>query len=215
MVLASFIISTAVVLLALGAIQAGRRAAHERDRRTLEDEVATFLDHPRVPDPDHAEGLWRGMPLTLTLRHDDIAYAVKLTPAVVPYKELLAKFGSPDLVHELAVLGMTLGDDDVLRGSVAREVGLGENLVTIENRLPVAARVRDLRRLAPGELVERIERARSSRDVDAILIALAQHFPDAPEMEEAIERAAAREHAHPDRVRERAQGWLARSGAGA
>ncbi|MCC6625730.1 MAG: hypothetical protein IT385_31130 [Deltaproteobacteria bacterium] len=213
MVLASFIISTAVVLLALGAIQAGRRAAHERDRRTLEDEVASFLDHARVPDPEHAEGSWRGMPLHLVLGHDEITYDVKLTPAVIPYKELLAKFGSPDLVHELEVMGMTLGDDDVLRGRVPREVGLGENLVTIENRLPLALRVLDLRKHAPGELVERIERARASRDIDAILIALAQHFPDSPEMEEAIERAAEREHAHPDRVRERAQGWLARHDA--
>jgi len=213
MVLASFIISTVAVLLALGAIQAGRNAARERDRRTLEDEVKSFLDDPHVPDPEHADGLWQGMRLRLAIGHDDIAYALTLTPAVVPYKELLAKFGSPELVRELAALGLELGDDDVLRGSVAREVGLGENLVTIENRLPIAARVRDLRRHAPGELVQRIGRARASRDIDAILIALAQHFPDSPEMEEAIERAAEREHAHPDRVRERAQGWLVKAGA--
>ena len=212
MVIASFFISTAVVLLALGAIQAGRRAAHERDRAFLEQEVKTFLTDPKVPDAEHASGLWQGMPLDIGVGHDAITFSVRLTPAVVPYKELLDKFGG-GLAHELEVQGVTLDDADTLHGTVPRETSLPENLVTVENRLPLAARVRDLRRFAPGELVQRIERARSTRDIDAILIELATHFPDSPEMEEAIERAAEREHAHPDRVRERAQGWLARQHA--
>jgi hypothetical protein len=149
------------------------------------------------------------MPVKLDIEEDAIHFEVTLTPAVVSYKDLLAAHGG-DLAHELTVLAMDVSADGVLRGAVPRETGLPENLVTVENRLPLAERVRELRRFAPAELNTRIDRARSTRDIDAILIELAQHFPDSPEMEEAIERAAEREHAHPDRVRERAQGWLTR-----
>lgn len=211
MVIASFFISTAIVLLALGAIQAGRRAAHERERRELEAEVETFLTDAKVPDPEHAEGTWRGMPVRITIGHYVLSFDVTLQPAVIPYKDLMAKH-APELAARLAGYGLRLEGDKV-HGEVPRETMLAENLVSLENRLPHVEDVRALRRHAPAMLVERIERARSSADIDSILIELANHFPDAPEVEQAIERAAERDHQHPDRVRERAERWLKRAAA--
>ncbi|MFO0744159.1 MAG: hypothetical protein U1F43_00605 [Myxococcota bacterium] len=212
MILAAFFISTAVVLLALGVIQAGRRAAHERERRFLESEVDDFLDDPKVPDAEHATGLWRGMPVRITVEHFVLSFDVTLTPAVVPYKDLMAKF-APGLGVRLAALGLRLDEHDKVHGEVPRETSLPENLVALEQRLPLVEEVRQLRSHAPGELVERIERARSSYEIDGLLIELTKHFPDAPETIEAIELAAERDHAHPERVRERAERWLGKSPA--
>lgn len=212
MVIAAFFIASAFVILALGALQAQRKAAEERERRALETELASFLHGLKVPDAEHAEGVWQGMPLKVGIGHYAVTFEVKLTPAVIPYKELLARH-APELAGRLAEVGLTLDDHDVVRGELPRESALPETLVSLENRLPLVAAVRDLRRFAPGALVERLERARSSYDIDSILIELTQHFPDAPEVEVAIELAAERDHQHPDRVRERAERWLGRSGA--
>jgi len=51
--------------------------------------------------------------------------------------------------------------------------------------------------------------AHGSRDVDDLLLALTYAFPHAPETDEAIAHAAELEHAHPDRIRERAESWRA------
>jgi hypothetical protein len=117
------------------------------------------------------------------------------------------------LKRRLKELGLSLDEHDRVSGAIPREPGLGENLVSVANRLPAIAAVRSLRKHAPSELLAEIERVHSSAEIDQILLQLAEHFPNAPEMEDAIELAAEREHAHPDRVRERAQRWLSRAGA--
>jgi len=209
MIIAAFFISTAVVILLLGALQAGRNAKREQERKLLADELRSFLGDAHVPDPEHASGTWRDMKVEITIGHYSIDYVVTLVPAVIPYRDLMAKH-APQLEAELARDELRLDAKDQIHGSVPRETGLAENLVTVETRLALAQEVRLLRRFAPALLLERVERARSSVEVDATLIELAKHFPDAPEMELAIERAAEREHEHPDRVRERAQRWLGR-----
>ncbi|HRE90029.1 MAG TPA: hypothetical protein PK095_12925, partial [Myxococcota bacterium] len=147
------------------------------------------------------------------------------------YADLLERFGTPELKRELFELDLTIEPPagtasglpsagrpatvvkDRLVGSVAREPGLGENLFTIANRLGVAERVRALRNHAPGALLDRLVDAHSAYVIDEILLQLTRHFPDAPETEDAIEIAAEREHSNPDRVRNRAQQWLAKAPA--
>lgn len=221
MILAAFLISTAAVLLALAAIAGAQRAAQEKARENLEREVSSFLEGARATDGEHASGTFDGMKVDIALGHHEIDYTIELPPAVLRYSELVERFGDDELKHTLYMLGLTVEPapgapgkaKDRLVGSVPREPGLGENLVTIANRLAVAQTVRALRKHAPGELLERLAGAHSAYDIDQILIQLTQHFPDAPETEEAIELAAEREHGHPDRVRARAQQWLTRAQA--
>lgn len=208
MVFAAFAISTVGILLALGMIQGAQRAARDRARTDLEAELATFLDAPSASDADHGAGTYQGMPVTIELGHYAVTFSVELPPAIVPYRELLARHGRAALQGRLHELGVSVGGDDVASGSIPREPGLAENLVSIANRMPAIVALRDLRRFAPGELLTRIERAHSSAEIDQVLMDLTKHFPDAPETQDAIDLAAEREHGHPERVRERAQRWL-------
>jgi hypothetical protein len=221
MILAAFLISSAAVLVILALIAGAQNAAREKGRDTLQQEVAGFLDQAAASDADHASGVFDGMKVEIALDHHEIGYTVELPPAVLRYSELLERFGTDELRHELFDLGLSVepaaGSNpkvkDRLVGSVPREPGLSENLVTIANRLDVARRVRALRNHAPSALLDRLVDAHSSYDIDQILLQLAHHFPDAPETEDAIELAAEREHGHPDRVRARAQQWLAKASA--
>lgn len=231
MILAAFAISTAAVLFALALIAGAQRAAREKARESLRAEVSGFLDKAVASDGEHASGYHDGMKVDIALDHHEITYAVELPPAVLRYADLLERFGAPELKRELFELDLTVEPaagaftgipsagraatqiEDRLVGSVAREQGLGENLMTIANRLGVAERVRDLRNHAPGALLDRLVDAHSAYDIDEILLQLTRYFPDAPETEEAIEIAAEREHGHPDRVRARAQQWLAKAPA--
>lgn len=230
MILAAFAITTAAVLFALALIAGAQRAARQKARESLQAELAGFLDRAEASDGDHGSGYHDGMKVDVALGHHEITYSVELPPAVLRYSELLERFGTPELARELFELDLAVEPaagakpavsgvagrpathiKDRLVGSVAREPGLAENLVTIANRLGVAERVRELRNHAPGALLDRLVDAHSAYDVDEILLQLARHFPDAPETEEAIEIAAEREHGHPDRVRARAQQWLAKA----
>jgi len=97
---------------------------------------------------------------------------------------------------------------DVFVGRVPRENGLAESLITVEQRIPVAAKVRELRRHVPGELVVAIESARSTHEVDGLLVDLATHFPRSPEIPEAIEAASTRDALSRERVRTRVRQWM-------
>lgn len=208
MVFAAFAISTVGILLALGMIQGAKRAAKDRARADFEAELATFLDAPAAADDEHGSGTYEGMPVTIELGHYEVRFTVALPHAIVPYRDLLARHGKAPLQHQLHDVGITVGGDDVASGSVPREPGLVENLVSVANRMPTIIALRDLRRFAPGELLTRLERAHSSAEIDQLLMQLTKHFPNAPETQDAIDLAAEREHGHPERVRERAQRWL-------
>jgi hypothetical protein len=222
MILAAFLISSAVVLVALALMAGAQEAAREKARETLLAEVSGFLEGAAAKDSEHASGTYQGMHIELELGHHDIFYSAVLPPAIIRYSELVARFASDDLKRRMAELAITVEPaaneksaklKDRVHGTVPREPGLSENLVTIANRLPIIAEVRALRSHAPGELLERLASAHSAYDVDQILVQLAEHFPNAPETEEAVEIAAEREHGHPDRVRARAQKWLSRATA--
>jgi len=222
MILAAFLISSAAILLVLALMAGAQQAAREKARETLLAEVSGFLDGAEAKDDEHASGTYQGMRVELELGHHDIFYSVTLAPAVIRYSELVERFGSEVLKRRMAELSLSVepgANDkspkvkDRIIGVVPREPGLSENLVTIANRLPIMSQIRALRSHAPGELLERLASARSAYDVDQILLQLAEHFPNAPETEEAVEIAAEREHGHPDRVRARAQTWLNRATA--
>lgn len=211
MVVAAFLISTAVILLALGAVQGAQAQARERGRETLQKELATFLDDAKASDADHGSGTYEGLPVTLTLGHYEVSFEVQLPPAIIPYHELVDRHAPAELKLRLDDLSLKIDARDRVTGTVPREAGLEENLVSVFNRLATVSAVRGLRKYAPGELLTRIDRAHSSADIDQILLQLTQHFPDAPETQDAIDLAAEREHGHPERVRERAARWLARA----
>lgn len=213
MVLAAFLISTAGVIVALALIQGAQHAKREHARESLEQELATFLDGASAADAEHGHGSYQGLRVDVTLGHYEVRFTVQLEPAIIPYQGLVERHAPEVLKTRLEELGLTLDAEDHVHGAIPREPGLGENLVSVANRLPAVAAVRDLRVHAPAELLDRIDAVHSSAEVDEILLQLTQCFPDAPETEEAIELAAEREHGHPDRVRERAQRWLMRSQA--
>lgn len=221
MILAAFLISSAAVLVILALIAGAQNAAREKAKDTLQQEVSGFLEHAEAHDADHASGYFDGMKVEIALGHHEIGYTVELPPAVLRYSELLARYATDSHRHELFELGLTIEPaagaspkiKDQVVGSVPREPGLSENLVTIANRLEAAQRVRALRNHAPSALLDRLVEAHSAYDVDQILLQLTRFFPDAPETEEAIELAAEREHGHPDRVRARAHQWMVKATA--
>ncbi len=208
MVIAAFIIASFAIILALGAFQGARKAQDEKVRLLAERELAAFLTDVHVPDPAHAHGRLGDAEVHLHLGHHEIDYTVKLPNAMVPFRTLLDRFGPRGLHQKLAECLIEVGEDDIARGSVPREPGLGETLVTVGKRLELVQRVIALRTHAPEVLVERLHKAHGSKDVDEILLALAWTYPEAPETEQAIQYAAHLEHSHPERIRERARQWL-------
>lgn len=208
MVVAAFFVSLAGVLFLLAAYQGAQKAGVEKARLKLEGELGGFLDGAVAGDPEHGAGTFDGMATKITVGHFELTFEAKLPTAVIPYMELLERFGSADLKGRLYASGLELAAGDVVRGSVPREEGLGENLIAVANRLPLVAEVRELRARAPSALVARLDRAQAAREIDEILLALTEHFPTAPETAHAIEIAAHREHGNPERVRARAERWL-------
>ncbi len=211
MVLAALLISSAAVLVALALIAGAQNAAQERGRQSLEAMLATFLDDANASDAEHGTGTFEGLPVAIVLGHHEVTFTVQLPTAIVPYRELLERHGSSVLQARIAELALTVDGKDVVSGGVPREPGLEENLNAIYSRFPVISALRALRRHAPGELLTGLDRAHSSAEIDQILLNLTKHFPDAPETQDAIDLAAEREHGHPERVRERANRWLARA----
>jgi len=210
MVLAAFLISTAGILLALGLIQGAQKATREHGRESLEAELSAFLDGATASDAEHGKGTYEGMPVAIELGHHEVTFTVQLEPAIIPYRELVERHAPDGLASRIRELALTIDAKDRVTGAVPREPGLSENLVSVANRMPAVAAVRALRKYAPGELLTRVDRAHSSADVDHLLLQLTQHFPHAPETQDAIDLAAEREHGHPERVRERAERWRSR-----
>lgn len=208
MVIAAFFIASLVVIVALGAFQGAKKGQDEVARKALERDARTFLSEVTAPDRDHVSGCYGDLTVHITTGNHEVDYAVQLVPALVPYTRLIADFAGPRLLGQLRQLQLEITADDVMRGSVPREPGLAETLVTIEKRLGVALAIGALRRHAPSILLAQLKRAHQSSEVDEVLLALATTFPTAPETEAAITYAAHREHTNPDRIRERAANWL-------
>jgi len=207
MVLSSFFWATAGVLLVLVALLGFNRATYNRGRIKMARELGTFLDDADVPDLNHATGRWHGMPVRIELNQFSIDFWVELPPAVIRYRSLIARHGGPELADRMRALGLGVDDQDHLIGSTARENGLAESLITVEQRIAVADEIWALRRHAPSELVSMIDEAHSAREVDDILVSLSTHYPDSPQLAEAIELAVLRDPQHPERVRARAATW--------
>jgi len=208
MVIAAFIIASLVVIIALGAVQWTQKAQDELARVALERAVDTFLTDVNVPDRHYAEGRYDDLTVRIDAGHHEISFEVQLVPALVPYATLVSRFAQPQLVSQLAELHLKVTAADTMRGSVPREPGLSETLVTIEKRLDVVHAIAALRKHAPAILLGQLKRAHDSREVDEMLLALAHAFPTAPETEDAIAHAAHLEHTDPARIRDRAAQWL-------
>ncbi len=209
MVLPAFFVSLAGVLLLWVAFQGAKKAGMERARQRFERELRAFLEGASAASAERGVGTYAGMATTITVGHYELGFELRLPTAVVPYRELLERFGSADLKGRLYAAGVEVGADDRVRGVIPREEGLAENLEAIANRLPLAGEIWALRARAPGALVARLERVQAAREIDEILLALTEHFPHAPETQQAITVATHREHGNPERVRERAERWLA------
>lgn len=127
--------------------------------------------------------------------------------AVMSYAALMKRHGGRELETRMRLLEVRVEGDRVI-GQVPRENGLRESVITVEQRLPIAAEVRALRRHAPGELLDALECANSAYEVDTLLVHLAAHFRFSPEMSEAIEVAAERDPDFNLRVRTRVREWM-------
>ncbi len=207
MVLASFVIASGSMLVLLAVLQRLNRATYERGREAMMLELSGFLDDVTSPVRDVIQGAWKEMPVTIELSLHAIDYRVILPFAVVPYEDLLRRYGSAQLRSRMKELELEVVRD-VLVGRVPRENGLAESLVTLEQRIPVAAEVLALRQHVPAELVLAIESARSTHEVDGLLRDLATHFPRSAEIPEAIEAASTRDADSRERVRIRFRQWM-------
>jgi len=187
-------------------LTAFNRATHHRGRVAMVRELSRFLDAPSVSDDNHATGTWRGMPVKIALGEYRIAFDVRLPHAVIPYRGLNQRHGTPALHARMRTLGLSIDDQDRMVGSTARENGLAESIITLEDRIRVAAELAALRAHAPRELIAAIDAARSTREVDEHLGAFTTHFPDSPERVEAVARAAAHDDHGPASRKVRATG---------
>ena len=209
MVIAAFFIASAVIILALGAIQGAARAQEAQSRLALEDAVRLFLSDVEVPDHTHAKGRFGAVGVEVAIGHHTVSFKATLPNAMVRFTELVERFASPVLRAELHTLQLELGPKDVVTGSIPLEPVVTDTLATLERRLALVNQVADLRAHAPAVLFERMQRAHSSRDVDELLLALTYAFPAAPETKAAIEHAAELEHTDTQRIIDRANGWKA------
>ncbi|MBL8785023.1 MAG: hypothetical protein JNJ59_09000 [Deltaproteobacteria bacterium] len=196
MVVTSFFVAVVGVLAVLMVLTAFNRATHDRGRAKMVRELGHFLDTPSASD-NHATGTWRGMPVTIVLGEYRIAFDVRLPHAVIPYRGLNQRHGSSTLHARMRTLGLSIDDQDRMVGSTARENGLAESIITLEDRIKVAAEVAALRGYAPRELIAAIDASHSTREVDEHLGAITTFFPDCPERAEALARAAAHDEHGP------------------
>jgi len=193
MVVTSFFVAVIGMLAVLIALTFLNRATHRRGRLAMVRELSHFLDDPEIADGDHATGRWHGMPVKIALGEHRITFDVQLPHAVVSYRGLNERHGSRALHDRMRSLDLSLDDRDRLVGSTARENGLAESIITLEDRIKVASEVVALRHHAPRELIAAIDASRSTREVDDHLGAIATWFPDCPERAEASAHAAAHE----------------------
>lgn len=207
MVLMSFFVATIVMLALLLVLKAFNRATYRRGRAAMLRELAESLDGVMASGLDHASGVWCGMPVRISLGTFSISYEVTLPYAVIPYEALLARHGSEELRVRLDRLELSVVGERLL-GSVPRENGLIESIVTVLQRVPLAAEVYALRRFASQELLVAVEAARTSYELDTLLIQLATWFRFSPEMSEAIEVMTMRDPDFERRVRSRAREWM-------
>lgn len=208
MVIASFWVASAAVVVLLLVMSGFNRATYRRGRLAMARELGGFLEEADALDRDHGTGRWDGMPVRIAINHDAIDFAVVLPDVVVPYGVLLARYGGEDLAGRIYGLGLSVDGAGHLIGSVAREAGLAESLVSVETRIAVAGEVRALRRHVPRELVDAIDRAQATAEIDELLLTLATHFPTSELMAEGIERAVLREPHGAARIRAWAATWL-------
>jgi hypothetical protein len=209
MVIAAFVIASAVVILALGAFQGAARAQQEQTRLAVEQTLGLFLSDLEVPDHAHARGRFGDVGVEVAIGHHAVTLKATLPNVMVRFADLVERFAPPSLRAELHALQLELSPRDVVTGALPLEPVVTDTLVTLERRLALIGAVADLRAHAPAVLLERLKTAHGSRDVDELLLALTYAFPHAQETEQAIAHAAELEHAHPDRVRERAESWRA------
>jgi len=170
MVLGSFLFATVGVALVLVVLLGFNRATYKRGRINMARELGRFLDDADVPDLDHATGRWHGMPVRIALSQFSIDYRVELPPAAVRYRTLIARHGGPELANRMRALELSVDDQDHLNGSTARENGLAESLIAVEQRIAVADEIQALRRHVPSQLVSVTDEAHQSREVDDILL---------------------------------------------
>lgn len=207
MITASFLVGLAACLVLVGLMYGARDAMRERARASMQRELAHVLERPVATDAENASGSFAGMDVKVTAGHDIVAVKVALPPAVLPYQELLDRFGSDALRERMAAQGCKLTAADRAEIAVTREATLADSLATLGKRLELVREVRELRRFAPSVLLERVPRVRSAYEIDQLLDQLSLHFPEAPETREAFEVAAAR--AGDKKLAQRAHEWLA------
>ncbi len=209
MVIAAFVIASAVIILALGAFQGAARAQEEQTRLAVERTLGLFMTEVEASDHAHARGRFGDAAVEVAIGHHAVTFKATLPNVMVRYADLVERFAPASLRAELHALQLVVGPRDVVTGALALEPVATDTLVTLERRLTLVKAVSDLRVHAPAVLLERLKTAHGSRDVDELLLALTYAFPQASETEQAITHAAELEHAHPDRVRERAESWRA------
>lgn len=173
MVLESFLFGLGGVLLLLIVLVGFRRLTYLRGRAAMKRELTRFLDEVAVPDLDHCTGTWRGMPVSIALDRYSIEYRVQLPGAGVPFRELVERYASPDLVMRMRDVELQVDSDDCVVGSAPRENGLAESLISIEQRIALAAEIGELRSYARPLIPLAVAHAKP-------LVAIAQHDRSAP-----------------------------------
>ncbi len=144
-------------------------------------------------------GSWHGMPVRLRYETDGIECQVELPHAVTPYRELISRFASPELLERMRVLDLHVDPQDKMLGRAPRAAGHADNHLAVARIIAVAHEVRALRKHVPSEIVRAIGLAQSTHEVDELIVSLATHFPGAP-LSDAIAQAAQRvraQHAAP------------------
>ena len=163
MIVTSFFLAIIGVLLTLLVLLAFNRATYHRGRAMMARELGGFLEDAASPDADRGTGTWRGMPVRIAVNHYSVDFEVLLPYAIVQYPTLLSRYGGAELEARMRRLALSVDSADRFIGSVPRETGLAECLVTVESRIAVAAEVRALREFAPRLLADTIDVPHSAR----------------------------------------------------
>ncbi|MFT7580503.1 MAG: hypothetical protein ACI9MR_002174 [Myxococcota bacterium] len=192
MVIPALIISSAVVILFLGALAAGKQQMNEMGRQKLERFLGDHLEAAKATSPSLGTGKYDGMDVSVDVQHHYVEYTVQLEDVGVPYAELLTKYGSPELQAKLEGVGLSIDKNDRLVGRIPDEPDLGDKVAAVGGRVLLASEAQGLRSFAPKEMLSRIPNARTAFEVDGVLKAMTDHFPEAPETREAYELAVAR-----------------------
>jgi len=185
-----------VAVAALTALGTGRDALRRRRHARLAQALArAFTDVALAPDARHARARFGPLQVALTLGPDVLMGAVALQDSVLAWSEIVERFGSDALHHELARVGATWEAAGTLRVAVPWQASRGDTAAALAERLAVAFEVEALRRHVPAEIAARIPRLRSAHEVDALVDALRRCFPDLPAEHAAFAAVRAREGA--------------------